>query len=375
MKSSASSSAQGRKPAAKIACSARTAFFMESKPTARQARNGGSGISFNVASVTTPSRPSEPTNSRVQIEAGFVFVRASADADDGAVGQHDFEAEDVIARDAVFQTARAAGVGGDVAADEIVRAAGGVGRIKQAALFNGFLKFLRDDARLHDGDKISGVDFLDPVHAFQRKHDAAMHGHAAADIAVAGAARGDGNFVLIGKAQNGGNGFGGAGQGDGVGLLGGEPFVAGIFRQSIAVPKRFRRPAKWFLSRRRSFNFAALIQQAALRNSLASAASRSGHLDADAAGGKRIAVHAQGGKFVGDERMKIRRFEPGTDELGFSRAECGEDGDKVHVIHCFGAYPPVGSSGQRHFHFGEDNDAGAGLEQALNLHFDLLADV
>ena len=72
----------------------------------------------------------------VEIEAGLVFVRASAEADDGAVGQNDFEAEDVIAGDAVFQAARAAGVGGDVAADEIVRAAGGVGRIKQAALLD-----------------------------------------------------------------------------------------------------------------------------------------------------------------------------------------------------------------------------------------------
>ena len=69
----------------------------------------------------------------VQIEAGLVFVRAAAESDDRAVGQHDFQAEDVIAGDAVFEAARAAGVGGDVAADEIVRAAGGVGRIKQAA--------------------------------------------------------------------------------------------------------------------------------------------------------------------------------------------------------------------------------------------------
>ena len=131
MNSSASSSAQGKNPAAKIACRARTASFMEPKPTARHARNGGSGISFSVASVTTPSKPSEPTKRRCEIEAGLVFVRAAAEADDGAVGEDDFQAEHVIAGDAVFQAARSAGVGGDVAADEIVGAAGGVGRIKK----------------------------------------------------------------------------------------------------------------------------------------------------------------------------------------------------------------------------------------------------
>jgi hypothetical protein len=33
------------------------------------------------------------------------------------------------------------------------------------------------------------------------------------------------------------------------------------------------------------------------------------------------------------------------------------------------------SSNLRHFHFGENNNAGTGLEQALDFHFDLLADV
>jgi len=44
------------------------------------------------------------------------------------VGENDFQTEDVIAGDAVFIGSAAAGVGGDVAADEGVRAAGGVGR-------------------------------------------------------------------------------------------------------------------------------------------------------------------------------------------------------------------------------------------------------
>ena len=123
-----------------MACSVRTAARIEPKPMARQARNGGRGSSFNVASVTTPSRPSEPTKEPVQIEAGLVLVRAAAEAHDRAVGEDDFQAEHVIAGDAVFQAARPAGVGGDVAADGTVRPAGGIGRIKQALRFDCLLQ-------------------------------------------------------------------------------------------------------------------------------------------------------------------------------------------------------------------------------------------
>ena len=164
----------------------------------------------------------------MEVKAGFIFMCASAEPDDGTVGEHDFEAEDVIAGDAIFEAARAAGIGGDVAADEIIRAAGGVRRIKEAALLNRFLQMLRVHARLDDGDEIAGVDFPDAVHAFEREDDAAAHRHAAADVAMSGAARGDGQAMLICKTQNRRNGPGGAGQGDGVRLVRGEPFVTGV---------------------------------------------------------------------------------------------------------------------------------------------------
>jgi len=64
VKSSAISSAQGRNPAAKIDRMVLDACFMELNPTARQAREGGRGISFKVASVTMPSSPSLPTKRR-----------------------------------------------------------------------------------------------------------------------------------------------------------------------------------------------------------------------------------------------------------------------------------------------------------------------
>ena len=94
-------------------------------------------------------------------------------------------------------------------------------------------------ARLDDGDEIGGVDFPDAVHPFKRKHDAAAHGHAAADVAMARAARGHGNAMAIGKAEQGGDGLGGAGQGDGVGLMRSKPFVAGVIGQGLRVKNDF----------------------------------------------------------------------------------------------------------------------------------------
>lgn len=52
-----------------------------------------------------------------EVEALTVFVAAAAGGDDGAVWEDDFEAEDVVAGDPVFEAARAAGVGGDIAAE------------------------------------------------------------------------------------------------------------------------------------------------------------------------------------------------------------------------------------------------------------------
>ena len=94
-------------------------------------------------------------------------------------------------------------------------------------------------ARLDDGHEIGGVDVLDAVHPFKRKHDATAHGHAAADVAMARAARGHGNAMAIGKAEQGGDGLGGAGQGDGVRLMRSKPFVAGVIGQGWRVKNDF----------------------------------------------------------------------------------------------------------------------------------------
>lgn len=125
-----------------------------------------------------------------EIEAGFVFVGAPADAEDASIHEHDFEAEEVLPGDAVFEAARSTGVGGDISADAAIFQAGRIWWIKQAAGPGFGLQVPSDDSRLHDGDKIPGVDFENFVHALDAEQHAVFHWHATAHIAVAGTARG-----------------------------------------------------------------------------------------------------------------------------------------------------------------------------------------
>jgi len=93
--------------------------------------DGGKRNQLSVASVITPSRRSEPTKRRCRSKPVLFFVRPTAEPDKNhAVGEDDFQAEDVVAGDAVFEAVRPPALVAIVAADEIVRAAGGVGRKK-----------------------------------------------------------------------------------------------------------------------------------------------------------------------------------------------------------------------------------------------------
>ena len=76
-----------------------------------------------------------------------------------------------------------------------------VRRIEQSPFFNFVCKALGVHSRLNDRDKIAGVDFADPVHPRQRNDNTAADGHATADVAVSGAARGHGNVMAMGKSQ------------------------------------------------------------------------------------------------------------------------------------------------------------------------------
>ena len=130
-------------------------------------------------------------------------MRAAAQANDRAIGQRHFHAEHIVARHAVFQTARSARIRGDVAANAAFGAAGRVRRIIKPELFDRVLELLRDHARLHDRHKIERIDLPDAVHSRQRKDDAAARRDTSAHISEARSARRHRQVVPMSETQDG----------------------------------------------------------------------------------------------------------------------------------------------------------------------------
>src|SRR5690606_22362286 len=110
-----------------------------------------------------------------QAQAGGVLESRSAEADGGAVGQHDRHAEDVVGGDAVFHAAQAAGVGGDVAADRADLVRGRVRRVPEAVCGDGLFDLGVVQAGLDGGRAGDGVD-VDVPHEFGGQHDPAVDG-------------------------------------------------------------------------------------------------------------------------------------------------------------------------------------------------------
>ena len=168
-----------------------------------------------------------------QVEAGFVFVGATAAGHHFAVRQHDRETKNVAAGHAVFQAARTTGVGGDVSAYAAILEAGGVRWIEEIFFAGSFLEFSCDDPRLNHGHEIACVDLNNPVHSIHAEHDAALHGGAAADIPIAGTAWRDRYARTISLAEN-ECCLLGIGRKNHCGRCAlGEPFVGGIHRRDI----------------------------------------------------------------------------------------------------------------------------------------------
>ena len=78
----------------------------------------------------------------------------------------DFHAVDLVARRPVFDGPVAAGVGGDVAADEARVPAAGIAGIKEILLLGSILKIRCAYARFDDGIEAFGIDFKDFIHLF-----------------------------------------------------------------------------------------------------------------------------------------------------------------------------------------------------------------
>ena len=144
--------------------------------------------------------------------AGDVLDALVAGPEHFAVRQHHLQAHDVVAGDAVFEAAQAAGVFRHVAADggDLHRAR--VGRIEQARRRRGIGDCLRGDAGLGQQGEVGAVQFQDAVHLHQAEHDAIRAGQAAAAQAGAGAAGDDGGFGLIGEFEHANGLLGGVGE-------------------------------------------------------------------------------------------------------------------------------------------------------------------
>ena len=142
---------------------------------------------------------------------------ASAEPLHRAVGGHYLHTENVVGGDAVGQAVGSAGVLGNVPANGARLLRGRVWGIVEAVLLYGVRQVDVDDPGLHDRQPVLDVDLNDPVHSGEGRNDASVVGDSAAAQACARAPGHDGSSVPPCNIHDGGDLFGGGGQGDGGG--------------------------------------------------------------------------------------------------------------------------------------------------------------
>ena len=104
----------------------------------------------------------------------------------------------------------------------------GSGGVVQAARPRRRLEVARDDPWLDHGNEVALVQFQEAVHPREGKRHAAPRGHAAADVAVPGPARRDGNPLNRAEAQHRRHVLRGPSEDDGFRRVAGEPLVARV---------------------------------------------------------------------------------------------------------------------------------------------------
>lgn len=163
---------------------------------------GGLGDEFQQHLRHHAERAFAPDKEVFQRVAGHVFHALVTGEEDFAIGQNHFEAHDVVAGDAVFQAAQAAGVFRHVAADggDLHRAR--VGRVEEADGRRRVCDGERGHARFDEHGEIRAVHFEDAVHPRGAHHDAIGRGQAAAAEARSGAARDDGGARGVGQLED-----------------------------------------------------------------------------------------------------------------------------------------------------------------------------
>jgi hypothetical protein len=146
---------------------------------------------------------------------GDVLDAFIADPDDLAIGQDDFEAHDVILGDAILESAQAARVAGDVAADGGDFHGAGIGRVEESDGVGLVEDRLGGDAGLDEDGEVTPVELEDAVEPAEAKDDRTDGGNAASGEAGAAAAGDDGGSGGVGPGEEAGDVGGVAGKDDG----------------------------------------------------------------------------------------------------------------------------------------------------------------
>ena len=118
-------------------------------------------------------RPLGADKELLEVVTGIVLAQSAQPVPDAPVGQHDLQAEDLVARGAVTQHVHPAGVGREIAAD-LAAALGGERKREQPPRLVGRFLHRGEHAACLDGHRvIQGVEAADPVHARERQYDLA----------------------------------------------------------------------------------------------------------------------------------------------------------------------------------------------------------
>ncbi len=141
----------------------------------------------------------------VEIVAGIVLLELVEIVEHAPVGEHDFEAERMRARDAVGERGGAAGIGREVAADGAGPLRRQQLRIEPVHRGGGFPRPLQRHAGFAGHGVGDRIDLADAVEAIEREHDLAVLRDLAADQAGIAALRHDRGRGLVGELEDGGD--------------------------------------------------------------------------------------------------------------------------------------------------------------------------
>ncbi len=138
----------------------------------------------------------------LEVVAGIVLLQLVEIVQHAAVGQHDFEAQRMRARNAVGDRRGAAGIGREIAADGAAAFRRQQLRIEPVDFGRRFARTLQRDAgfdRHGVGDRIDLADLVEPG---ERQHDLAVERDLPADQPGVAALRHDGGLGLVGELED-----------------------------------------------------------------------------------------------------------------------------------------------------------------------------